>query len=122
MYLGFSARGPRHYINDVDEVVEDPVHDPPIRLYQPTYGFHTHAYMITKSAAEKLLQALPVKGPIDVWLADNHWFDIPTYCSVIANEGWYNETTQEREGANLVGQKKWKLSSDVDQSGSAPPV
>lgn len=118
LYLGFSARGPRQFVNDlnVDDTSDDPIRDPPIRLYQPTYGFHTHAYMITKVAAECLLESFPVKGPIDVWLADNQWFGIPTYCSVIANEGWYNEETEMYEGANLVGQKKWKLSSDVDQS------
>ena len=118
LYLGFSARGPRQFVNDlsVDDTSADPIRDPTIRLYQPRYGFHTHAYMITKKAAKRLLESLPIKGPIDVWLADHQWFDIPTYCSVIANEGWYNEETEMYEGANLVCQKKWKLSSDVDQS------
>ena len=122
-YLGFSGRGSRTYVN-IDPVSSlsegNPLDDPPIRIYQPTYGFHTHAYLITKEAASRLLEALPVTGPIDVWLADNHWFGIPTYCSIIANEGWYNESTQQYDGANLVGQKKWKLSSDVDQSAHIP--
>eukprot|EP00977_Amphora_coffeiformis_P021057 scaffold8776_cov165-Amphora_coffeaeformis.AAC.2 len=118
-YLGFSGRGARHYVNNDVEVSHgegNPVDNPPIQIYQPTYGFHTHAYLITKEAASRLLEALPVTGPIDVWLADNQWFGIPTYCSIIANEGWYNESTQQYDGASLVSQKKWKLSSDVDQS------
>jgi len=118
-YLGFSSRGSRRYVNNDSEasvLTSDATDDPRVQIYQPTYGFHTHAYMITQEAASRLLSALPVSGPIDVWLADNQWFGIPTYCSIIANEGWYNESTKQYDGTNLVSQKKWKLSSDVDQS------
>lgn len=115
LYLGFSSRGPRHYVDDDSkEKISD--NDLPIRIYKPSYGFHTHGYMLTKEAAATLLQNLPVTGPLDVWLADNSWFGIPVYCSVIANEGWYNEETHAFEGANLIGQNKRRLSSDVDQS------
>jgi GR25 family glycosyltransferase involved in LPS biosynthesis len=120
LYLGFSSRGPRARVNAVEEAAassssSNPF-DPPVELYQPTYGFHTHAYLLTTAAAARLVEALPVVGPLDVWLADNEWFGIPTYCSVIPNEGWYNEREQVYEGANLVSQQKQRLSSDVSQS------
>jgi GR25 family glycosyltransferase involved in LPS biosynthesis len=119
LYLGFSSRGPRVRVEAVEtKVASLPPNpfDPPVELYQPTYGFHTHAYLLTTAAAARLVEALPVVGPLDVWLADNEWFGIPTYCSVIPNEGWYNETEQAYEGANLVSQQKQRLSSDVSQS------
>lgn len=80
-------------------------------MFRPTYGFHTHAYALTKSAAETLLQNGPVCGPLDVWLADNEWFGLNVYCGVVANEG-YN-----KEGALLISQRKHDTKSDIVQSG-----
>jgi len=106
LYLGFSSRGPREYVSTTDWV----------HVYKPTYGFHTHAYLVTRSAAEVLLNQLPVQGPIDVWLADHQWFDVPTYVAAIAGEGWVDKETGECEGLNLVGQYRRRLTSDVHQS------
>jgi hypothetical protein len=118
LYLGFSSRGERSYIGNVNNDCGDSrLHQ--VQLYKPEYGYHTHAYVITKAAAKRLLEHLPVKGPIDVWLADNHWFDIPVYCAVIANEGW-KQGDGSYEGALLVGQNRRQgFTSDVLQSSPA---
>ena len=108
LYLGFSDRGERHYI------VTDPKgssNSCEIHLFRPTYGFHTHAYVLKASAAQVLLGNLPVNGPLDVWLADNEWFGLNVYCSVVANEGW------EGQGAWLVSQRRHDTKSDIGQSG-----
>lgn len=115
-YLGFSDRGTRTYIKqcNVDTATRrrDRL-DPDIEIFRPEYGYHTHAYMITKAAATCLLENLPVSGPIDVWLADNQWFGVPTYCAVIANEGWRREDGSY-EGSQLVYQSRGKnFTSDV---------
>lgn len=89
--------------------------DPEILLYRPTYGFHTHAYVINMTAAAKLLDNLPVVGPIDVWLADNAWFGLSVYCAVIAHEGWRRDDGSF-EGANLVSQDRKYHQSDIQQS------
>lgn len=78
--------------------------------FRPTYGFHTHAYALTKHAASVLLESGPVCGPLDVWLADNAWFGLKVYCIMVADEG-YN-----REGRSLVGQQRVHLGSDVAMS------
>ena len=121
-YLGFSDRGERrdlvsrraaavHY-NEGDIKEGRNEDDLVVQLFRPTYGFHTHAYAIRQSAAEKLLQELPVVGPIDVWLADNQWFGLNVYCAMIANEGWKNT------GAPLVGQDRSSgTTSSVGHSG-----
>ncbi|VEU44811.1 unnamed protein product [Pseudo-nitzschia multistriata] len=118
-YLGFSDRGERRDVlrsgapqrreagagwqgaGEEDIVVE---------LFRPTYGFHTHCYAITQAAAQRLLQNLPIVGPVDVWLADNEWFGLDVYCAVVANEGW------KGTGSPLVGQNRRRKSSIV-QSG-----
>lgn len=108
LYLGFSDRGERHYVQSKQEAEKDmPIQ---IQLFRPTYGFHTHAYALTKHAASTLLKNLPISGPVDVWLADNEWFGLNVYCSVVANEGW------QGLGANLVAQLKHP-SSNIQQSG-----
>ena len=112
LYWGFNSRGPRRYIVGG----EDGDDSEKIALYQPTYGFHTHAYWITRDAATVLLQHLPVVGPLDVWLADNKWFDIPTYCAIRPGRGWFDKGTEQYEGVPLVRQKKRELSSDIVQS------
>ena len=105
LYLGFSDRGERKYIDtDSGDGIE-------IRLFRPTYGFHTHAYALKKSAASILLSNLPVNGPLDVWLADNEWFGLNVYCSVVANEGW------KSQGASLISQRRHDTKSDIGQSG-----
>jgi len=132
LYLGFSSRGERQYVNasPVSTTVhtknkdilprsvrwEDPL-DPEIKLYRPTYGFHTHAYAITKRAAKTLVQHhIPIQGPIDVWLADNQWFQLAVYCAVIANEGW-NLGHGNFEGEPLIIQDRGRRSrSDIEQS------
>jgi hypothetical protein len=113
-YLGFSDRGERRYIKQCKRSAQwrDPM-DPEIEMFSPEYGYHTHAYMITKPGAQCLLENLPVSGPIDVWLADNQWFGLPTYCAVIANEGWKLESG-EYEGKQLIHQNRGKnFDSDV---------
>jgi GR25 family glycosyltransferase involved in LPS biosynthesis len=111
LYLGFSDRGPR--IPVVDTSTRASTAGPPeVTIFRPTYGFHTHAYAIKKSAALKLLEQLPVVGPLDVWLADNHWLELNTYCGLVANEGWRGT------GANLISQdRKHVKESDIEQSG-----
>lgn len=110
-YLGFSSRGERQYVVQHDPSSSSRL-DPEIDVYQPSYGYHTHAYMLTRVAAQTLLDHLPVTGPIDVFLADNRWFDIPTYCAVIAQEGWKRDG--KYEGKNLIQQDRSRnFQSDV---------
>jgi hypothetical protein len=60
----------------------------------------------------KLLERLPAVGPLDVWLADNHWLELNTCCGVVAKEGWRGT------GANLISQdRKHGKDSNVEQSG-----
>jgi GR25 family glycosyltransferase involved in LPS biosynthesis len=131
LYLGFSSRGERDYVHQpFDKVSQQPPyrrnnndsHDTyddnsfVVELYRPEYGYHTHAYVITKDAAKTLLEHLPVTGPLDVWLADNQWFQLNVYCSVIANEGWKRQDGTY-EGALLVSQDRGKGAvSDVSAS------
>mmetsp|Transcript_37106 Transcript_37106/g.54560 ORF Transcript_37106/g.54560 Transcript_37106/m.54560 type:complete len:325 (-) Transcript_37106:160-1134(-) len=121
LYLGFSDRGdripvfPKKHHNESFTYGKNThsrhVKPLEIEIFQPTYGFHTHAYAITREAAISLLEMhLPVSGPIDVWLADNQWFSIPAYCAVVSNEGWRGT------GAWLVSQNK-KAGSDIGMSG-----
>jgi len=112
LYLGLSWRGERTPATPSSTAVT-PID---VHVFRPTYGFHTHAYALTKSAAEILLQNGPVCGPLDVWLADNAWFGLNVYCSVVANEG-YN-----KEGSLLVSQRKRDTNSDIVQSGRARDV
>lgn len=136
LYLGFSSRGERSYISEDSKpysvVPKDACQRPDrqrafdshsqVQLYKPEYGYHTHAYVITKAAAQRFLAHLPVQGPIDVWLADNNWFDIPIYCAVIPNEGWKREDGTF-EGAVLVSQNRRQgFGSDVVQSSEATSV
>lgn len=118
-YLGLSARGTRTYLNDVNnenvQATIDPM-DPPILIYRPEYGYHTHAYALRKEAAGILLNHLPIQGPIDVWLAENKWFDLPVYCAVIANEGWIL-SDGTREGRDLVTQRRGpNIVTDIKRS------
>ena len=62
---------------------EDDGYDIEIHLFRPVYGFFTHAYVITRQGATKLLQKLPVTSPLDVWLADNRWFNLKVYVASI---------------------------------------
>jgi GR25 family glycosyltransferase involved in LPS biosynthesis len=116
LYLGLSHRGERIYIDSESKHCRpDPVSNPQVLLYRPNYGYHTHAYVINKAAAQKLLGNLPIVGPIDVWFGDNKWFDMPVYCAVIAGEGWrLDDGTYE--GMELVIQNRGKgFKSDVQQ-------
>jgi GR25 family glycosyltransferase involved in LPS biosynthesis len=117
-YLGLSDRGERAYLDDVtnDNKTANDKMDPSVRLYRPYYGYQTHAYAIRKATAEILLRDhLPIQGPIDVWLAENHWFDLPVYSAVIANEGWkLDDGTYE--GLDLVMQQKRGVATDIDRS------
>lgn len=116
-YLGFSSRGERQYVKkyplEATPTIQRDNFDVEVDIYSPEYGYHTHAYMITKAGAQCLLENLPVCGPIDVWLADHGWFGLPTYCAVIANEGWrLDDGTYE--GRHLVHQVRGKnFASDV---------
>lgn len=113
-YLGFSSRGERRYVYKAQHsTAKRDELDPEIDIFVPEYGYHTHAYMITKAGAQCLLDNLPVQGPIDVWLADNKWFGLPTYCAVIANEGWRRDDGTF-EGNQLVWQVRGdNFTSDV---------
>jgi GR25 family glycosyltransferase involved in LPS biosynthesis len=138
LYLGLSARGERTWL---DETTNDAFrttttstttttttttttnsskkaqgHDrmnPPIRLYKPEYGYHTHAYVIRRTTAQVLLQNLPICGPIDVWLGDNQWFSQQVYCAVIAQEGWKLEDGTH-EGKDLVFQERYNITNDIE--------
>lgn len=116
-YLGFSDRGERKDVRSGRtagnyEEGEEEEDDLVVQIFKPTYGFHTHAYVINQSAASRLLQNLPVVGPIDVWLADHQWFGLNVYCAIVANEGWKNT------GAPLVGQdRSIAITSSVGHSG-----
>jgi GR25 family glycosyltransferase involved in LPS biosynthesis len=123
LYLGFSDRGERVYVNgDATtriDASQKAHHDPQVQLFRPEYGYHTHAYVIKKTAAIALLEQLPVVGPIDVWLADNRWFDLKVFCAVIANEGW-RRPDGSYEGGLLVRQNRGRgQTSDVLQSANA---
>ena len=111
-YLGISDRGTRHD-TIIQEGNNDDDPDLSVEIFRPTYGFHTHAYAIKRSAALRLMNELPVRGPVDVWLADNSWFGMNVYCAIVANEGYKNT------GANLVHQDRYtsKGQSDIVQSG-----
>mmetsp|Transcript_2840 Transcript_2840/g.7796 ORF Transcript_2840/g.7796 Transcript_2840/m.7796 type:complete len:435 (-) Transcript_2840:670-1974(-) len=124
-YLGISDRGERRDLvsgriasvycreGEIEEFSDDENEEElVVQLFRPTYGFHTHAYAIRQSAAEKLLLELPVVGPIDVWLADNQWFGLKVYCAIIANEGW------KKTGAPLIDQDRTcATTSSVGHSG-----
>lgn len=129
-YLGFSDRGDRLPVDDF-HIPKTHHHDPTapslqIQLFRPTYGFHTHGYVLNVKAAKTLTANLPVQGPLDVWLADNQWFGLQVYCSVIANEGWKNTgawlITQNRKplannNHNNTGNRTNYKDSDIHQSG-----
>lgn len=108
IYLGFSDRGERIPISTTNTASPRKYED--VMIFKPEYGFHTHAYALTKKASQTLLQNLPVVGPIDVWLADHDWFGLNVYCSIIQNEGW------KGSGAYLISQRKYKNDSNVDPS------
>lgn len=115
-YLGFSDRGERKNVNQCRPVSSSrPADemDPQVQVFAPEYGYHTHAYMITKAAAQTMLENLPVSGPIDVWMADHQWFGVKAYSAVIANEGWKRDDGTY-EGKTLVYQHRPKnFLSDV---------
>uniref|UniRef100_A0A7S2FD47 Glycosyl transferase family 25 domain-containing protein n=1 Tax=Florenciella parvula TaxID=236787 RepID=A0A7S2FD47_9STRA len=105
VYLGFSDRGPRAY----DAGSEN-------RVFTPAYGFATHCYAIRSSAASKFLAALPVAGPVDVWLADHGWFGACVRCTVIAGAGWRGT------GSWLASQDQRPGDADVQQSSRDRPL
>jgi GR25 family glycosyltransferase involved in LPS biosynthesis len=107
LYLGFLPRGARIPVK-TEEIQTMSVD---VHLFRPTYGFHTHAYALSKAAASTLLSNGIIIGPVDVWLADNKWFGLNVYCAVVANEG-YNH-----EGVFLISQQRHKSDSDIRQSG-----
>lgn len=113
-YLGFSDRGDRLPIHDDFHLPKPHHHDfnkhpsMSVQLFRPTYGFHTHAYVVNAKAAKKLLDNLPVVGPLDVWLADNQWFGMRVYCSVVEGEGW------KQTGAWLITQNRKAAVKDSD--------
>jgi len=81
-YLGFSDRGER-----VDVVSSNTGRYPDVDIFRPTYGFHTHAYAIKRKASSRLLDNIPIAGPVDVWLADNKWFGMKVYCAIYHKRG-----------------------------------
>ena len=105
VYLGFSDRGARAYVDGSGESV-----------FEPTYGFATHCYALRPSAAKRFLDALPVAGPLDVWLADRRWLDARVYCVVVPGRGWRGT------GAWLATQDQKPGDADVEQSSKARPL
>ena len=99
VYLGFSDRGEREYVAGTGD-----------QVFRPEYGFCTHCYAIRKGAARKFLDALPVAGPVDVWLADNNWFGAQVYCVIQPGGGWQNT------GRWLANQETKPGEADVRQS------
>ena len=118
VYLGFSDRGEREYVAGTGD-----------QVFRPTYGFcvlpcrnswwrwrltranaGTHCYAIRGAAARKFLDALPVAGPVDVWLADNNWFGAQVYCVIQPGGGWQNT------GRWLANQETKPGEADVRQS------
>jgi len=99
LYLGFSDRGERRHVESFGAC----------DLFAPEYGFATHAYALKAEAARTLVARLPVCGPVDVWLADNHWFGLKVRCAVVRDEGWRGT------GAYLVDQAP-AFRSDVAKS------
>jgi hypothetical protein len=92
-----------------------------VQLFRPTYGFYTHAYAISKSAASKLVSHLPVAAPLDVWLADNDWFGLNVYCGAVIHHNKYNRTTAKDgliglkgKGVSLIAQRR--VDSDIVHS------
>ena len=71
---------------------------------------HTDCYAIRRAAARKFLDALPVAGPVDVWLADNNWFGAQVYCVIQPGGGWQNT------GRWLANQETKSGEADVKQS------
>ena len=99
VYLGFSDRGEREYVAGTGD-----------QVFRPEYGFCTHCYAIRGAAAQKFLDALPVAGPVDVWLADNNWFGAQVYCVIQPGGGWQNT------GRWLANQETKPGEADVRQS------
>ena len=102
VYLGFSDRGDRTAVAD--------------GVFAPAYGFATHCYAIRAPAARRFLGALPVAGPVDVWLADGGWHGAPTYGVVVPGRGWRGT------GAWLATQDSKPGDADVRQSSRDPPA
>ena len=105
-YLGLSDRGERRGLKESETGLDNVT----VELFTPEYGFHTHAYAIKQSAAQVLIDNLPVVGPIDVWLADNNWFGLRVFCAKVSNDGYKNL------GANLIDQDRVGEST-IPQSG-----
>ena len=111
LYFGFCNVGPRtsavfestSYNMSTDEV--------PVHIFRPTYGFYTHAYALKQSAALRLLKDLPVAAPLDVWLADNNWFGLNVYVSVVPSP---NGVTGKRRGVSMIAQNR--VDSDIVHS------
>lgn len=105
VYLGFSDRGERRYVDASKSEV-----------FAPEYGFATHCYAVRPAAAATFLQHLPVAGPLDVWLGDNKWFDVKVYCVVVAGKGWRGT------GGWLATQDSKPGDCDVRQSSRDAPA
>jgi len=99
VYLGFSDRGEREYVAGTGD-----------QVFRPEYGFCTHCYAIRGAAAQRFLDALPVAGPVDVWLADNNWFGAQVYCVIQPGGGW------QGTGRWLANQETKPGEADVKQS------
>ena len=99
VYLGFSDRGDREYVEGTGE-----------RVFRSAYGFCTHCYAIRGAVAQRFLDALPVAGPVDVWLVDNNWFGAKVYCAIEPGGGWQNT------GRWLATQETKPGEADVRQS------
>lgn len=112
VYLGFCNFGPRNDVVESSRIRNDADSTTAalrVQIFRPTYGFYTHAYALKQSGASRLMEKLPVAAPLDVWLADNNWFGLKVYVSVVpSKEGL------KGNGVSLIAQRR--VDSDIVHS------
>ena len=109
VYLGLCDRGRRR------------ARGLPAGVFAPTYGWCTHAMVVWPAAAARLLERLPVRGPVDTWLADHKWFGLAVYALVQPPGGDDGAAAAaapwDGRGAYLFSQAgKFRADSDVASS------
>jgi len=112
VYLGFCNFGPRKNALECCPSTSTNGTDTdtfPLQIFRPTYGFYTHAYALTELAASRLLEQLPVAAPLDVWLADNDWFDLNVYVAVVPSPDGL-----KGKGVSMIAQRR--VDSDIVHS------
>ena len=109
IYCGFSHRGERRAV---------PLAGLPSGengstcAFVPTLVFTTHCYFIRSRTAKALLNALPVRGPLDCWLSQIHWAGERVLCLGVEGAGWKGQ--EPGPLADQLG--RFKRDSDVPRS------